>query len=104
MRVFARLLLMASLLIALSPAPIQAEGLLVFAASSLRDPFTRIGELFAQKTGQKIRFNFAGSQVLRAQIEFGAVMGQGDAGRRWEFLAGKLPRDALDHRMIIPMM
>ena len=39
-----------------------------------------------------------------AKVEFGAVMGQGDSNRRWEFLAGKLPQDALDHKMIIPMI
>ena len=59
-------------LIGLAAPPSQASELLVFAASSLREPFTEIGHAYQDKTGQKVIFNFSGSQVLRAQIEFGA--------------------------------
>ncbi|NIQ94267.1 MAG: molybdate ABC transporter substrate-binding protein, partial [Desulfuromonadales bacterium] len=44
----------------------------IFAASSLRESFVEIGQLYEKQTGQTVRFNFAGSQTLRTQIEFGA--------------------------------
>src|SRR5262249_40224242 len=47
--------------------------LLVFAASSLTDPFTEIGQQFeGSHPGLKVTFNFAGSPQLRVQIEQGA--------------------------------
>jgi molybdate transport system substrate-binding protein len=54
--------------------PSLAPGdLSVFAASSLTDAFTEIGVAFeAAHPGATVVFNFAGSQVLRTQIEEGA--------------------------------
>lgn len=50
-----------------------ARALTVFAAASLTDAFTEIGENFeAANPGVAITFNFAGSQALRTQIEEGA--------------------------------
>ena len=40
----------------------------VFAAASLRDVLTDVGKQFESKKGLKIRFNFAGSNVLAQQI------------------------------------
>ena len=40
----------------------------VFAAASLRDVLTDVGKQFESKTGLKMRFNFAGSNVLAQQI------------------------------------
>lgn len=59
------------------PAPaIAAESettLTVFAAASLAEAFTELGhELERQRPGLTVRFNFAGSQQLAAQIEQGA--------------------------------
>lgn len=49
------------------------EELQVFAASSLTDPFTEIGAAFeAQHPETHVRFNFAGSPTLRAQMAQGA--------------------------------
>ncbi|HCK65257.1 MAG TPA: molybdate ABC transporter substrate-binding protein [Anaerolineae bacterium] len=49
------------------------QTLLVFAAASLTDAFTEIGENFeAQNPNVAVTFNFAGSQALRTQIEEGA--------------------------------
>lgn len=48
------------------------EPLQVFAAASLTDTFTEIGELFEQEHGIPVTFNFAGSSDLVAQIEQGA--------------------------------
>lgn len=60
------------MLICLSALPVAADNLLVFAASSLREAFLEIGQLYEEQTGKKVSFNFAGSQTLRTQIEFGA--------------------------------
>ncbi|HVR21541.1 MAG TPA: molybdate ABC transporter substrate-binding protein [Polyangiaceae bacterium] len=58
------------------PQPQEArrdEKLVVFAAASLREAFTSIGDAF-KKThpGVELSFNFAGSQELRTQIDHGA--------------------------------
>ena len=51
----------------------EARLLHVFAAASLTDAFTEIGEGFkAANPGVTVEFNFAGSQALRTQIEEGA--------------------------------
>ena len=50
-----------------------AEPLRVFAAASLAEAFTEIGKTFeAAHPGVSVEFNFAGSQLLRTQIEQGA--------------------------------
>lgn len=50
----------------------QAETLTVFAASSLTDAFQEMGMAFKARTGVEVVFQFAGSQVLRTQLEQGA--------------------------------
>lgn len=62
---------------ALATAPVttapEARALTVFAAASLTDAFTEIGENFdTANPGVTTTFNFAGSQALRTQIEEGA--------------------------------
>jgi molybdate transport system substrate-binding protein len=55
-----------------SPAA-EAQELTVFAAASLREVFQSIALIFEkQHPNLKVRFNFAGSQDLRVQIEQGA--------------------------------
>lgn len=50
-----------------------ADPLRVFAAASLTEAFTEIGDGFeAAHPGVTVEFNFAGSQLLRTQIEQGA--------------------------------
>jgi len=57
---------------ALTAAP-ESKTLTVFAAASLTDAFTEIGQNFgAANPGVTVIFNFAGSQALRTQIEEGA--------------------------------
>ena len=53
--------------------PAKDEELVVFAAASLRESFTTLGDEF-EKTRPNVttQFNFAGSQELRTQIEHGA--------------------------------
>jgi molybdate transport system substrate-binding protein len=51
----------------------QPRSLTVFAAASLTDAFTELGENFElANPGVDVTFNFAGSQALRTQIEEGA--------------------------------
>ena len=51
----------------------EPVSLTVFAAASLRDVFTALGERFERThPGVTVRFNFAGSQDLRTQLEHGA--------------------------------
>ena len=54
-------------------APAERRTLTVFAAASLTDAFRELGRaLERDQPGLRVRFNFAGSQVLSAQIEQGA--------------------------------
>jgi len=60
------------------PAALTPEGqtfiLTVYAAASLTDAFQEISTLFeALHPGIVVRFNFAGSQILRTQLEQGAI-------------------------------
>jgi molybdate transport system substrate-binding protein len=57
----------------LAAAPCHAAVLRVSAAASLREPMKEIARRFeAENPGDSVELNFAGSQVLRAQIEQGA--------------------------------
>lgn len=58
--------------LALGVFPAHAAPLTVFAASSLSDAFTEIGHKFDAQTGHRTTFQFAGSQLLRTQLEQGA--------------------------------
>ncbi len=56
------------------PDSASTQTLTVFAAASLTDAFQEIGREFeTTNPGIKVIFSFAGSQVLRTQIEQGAV-------------------------------
>jgi molybdate transport system substrate-binding protein len=64
-----------AVLLALAVMPLgsgQSNTITVFAASSLTDAFTALGKAFTAKTGAAVRFQFAGSQTLRTQLENGA--------------------------------
>jgi molybdate transport system substrate-binding protein len=51
----------------------KEDELVVFAAASLRESFSTLGSTFEQShPNVEVRFNFAGSQELRTQIEHGA--------------------------------
>lgn len=51
----------------------ETRDLVVFAAASLSAVFPEIGRRFESNSpGVRVRYNFAGSQRLRAQLEFGA--------------------------------
>lgn len=51
----------------------REDRLVVFAAASLRDAFTAMGEEFkGAHPGIELTFNFAGTQELRTQLEHGA--------------------------------
>lgn len=59
-----------------APASPPAENeLVVFAAASLREAFGQLGDEFEHThTGVSITFNFAGTQELRTQLEYGAAV------------------------------
>jgi molybdate transport system substrate-binding protein len=60
-------------LVLLPFAGVRAETIRVFAASSLTESFEEIGALFRTRSpGDEVEFQFAGSQLLRVQIEEGA--------------------------------
>jgi molybdate transport system substrate-binding protein len=72
MKFFARrLVLTVSLLLGLSHAMLAAD-VKVFAAASLTDVLNAIAKDYTAKSGDLIRFSFAGSNVLARQIELGA--------------------------------
>ena len=50
----------------------HAANLTVFAAASLTDAFTELGQKFDARSGNTTVFQFAGSQALRTQLENGA--------------------------------
>jgi molybdate transport system substrate-binding protein len=55
------------------PQPPHEDKLVIFAAASLRNAFTAIGEDFKRThPGVTLTFNFAGTQELRTQVEQGA--------------------------------
>lgn len=66
-------LLLAAITVGGASALNAQQSLTVFAAASLTEAFTALGEAFeARHPGVTVRFNFAGSQVLATQIEQGA--------------------------------
>jgi molybdate transport system substrate-binding protein len=68
------LLLTLTLPTACASPPSASQTLTVFAAASLTEAFTEIGEDFeAAHPGVAVAFNFGGSQNLRTQLEQGAV-------------------------------
>jgi molybdate transport system substrate-binding protein len=69
----------------LAAFPAHAQTVTVFAAASLTEAFTDLGKLYEQHhAGQKVAFNFAGSQVLATQIEQGAKADVfASADQRW---------------------
>jgi molybdate transport system substrate-binding protein len=82
--------LLALFAIGATPAAAQTGGaapsvLTVFAAASLTDAFEELGALFRREhPGITVRFNFAGSQQLAAQLEHGASADVfASADQRW---------------------
>ena len=82
--------LLALVAIGAAPAAAQAGGsapsvVTVFAAASLTDAFEELGTLFQRgHPGITVRFNFAGSQQLAAQLEHGASADVfASADQRW---------------------
>lgn len=66
-----RLVWTLALLLGLAQA-LHASDIKVFAAASLTDVLQEIAKDYAAKSGDQVRFNFAGSNVLARQIEQGA--------------------------------
>jgi molybdate transport system substrate-binding protein len=74
MRLFLESFIFAGFLLGTTAEPALAETLRVFAASSLTEAFQDIASLHREQGPEvDIELNFAGSQILRVQIEEGAV-------------------------------
>jgi molybdate transport system substrate-binding protein len=73
------------LIAAIVPAAAAQQSLTVFAAASLTDAFTAVGQRFEQEhAGVTVKFNFAGSQALATQMEQGASADVfASADQRW---------------------
>lgn len=106
------LLLLGLILAGCAPAatPAEAVTLNVFAASSLTNAFTEIGENFeAANPGVAVTFNFAGSQALRTQIEEGAPadvfasasIKEMDAAVAGKFIAGGTSQIFLNNKLVV---
>ncbi|MCG7573351.1 molybdate ABC transporter substrate-binding protein [Phaeobacter sp. CNT1-3] len=50
----------------------QSQTVTVFAAASLRDALSEVGDAWQRDTGHSIRYSFAGSSALARQVETGA--------------------------------
>lgn len=93
-----------------SAATVEPVLLKVFAASSLTDAFTEIGENFeAANPGVAVTFNFAGSQALRTQIEEGAPadvfasasIKEMEAAVAGKFIAEGTPQIFLHNKLVV---
>jgi molybdate transport system substrate-binding protein len=61
-----------ALILSLAPRLAVADEVTVFAAASMTEALTEIGERFEAETGHDVRLSFAGSSALARQIELGA--------------------------------
>jgi molybdate transport system substrate-binding protein len=62
-------------LVGCKATPTHEDQLVVFAAASLREGFTALGDAFkGSHPGVEVTFNFAGTQELRTQLEHGAAV------------------------------
>ena len=114
-RILSFVLLAALFLVGCAPAatPIstpEPRSLTVFAAASLTDAFTEIGQNFeAANPGVTVTFNFAGSQALRTQIEEGAPADvfasanktEMDNAIKGSFIAENAPQNFLSNKLVI---
>ena len=109
-RVLGIVVALTSLLAASPPAaPAAPRTITVFAAASLTDAFTELGGVVeCARPGLAVRFNFAGSQQLVAQLEHGAEADVfASADQRWMQravelgLVGGRPAVFAQNRMVV---
>lgn len=89
--------------------PLNAAQLTIFAAISLTDALTEIAPLYEQSSGNKLQFNFAGSNELARQINAGAPAdlffsadeAKMDDLERQNHLAPKTRRSLLGNTLVI---
>ncbi|MCG7493585.1 molybdate ABC transporter substrate-binding protein [Thalassobius sp. Cn5-15] len=55
-----------------SLASAEPQQITVFAAASLRDALSEVGDAWQRETGHTLRYSFAGSSTLARQVELGA--------------------------------
>ena len=108
MKILSHLLPALILLLSLTH-PLAAAEVQVFAAASLTDALQKIAQDYEAKSGDTIRFNFAGSNVLARQIEqgapadifFSADEAQMDAVAKKGLLEDKSRRDLLSNTLVV---
>ncbi|MEQ9642387.1 MAG: molybdate ABC transporter substrate-binding protein [Alphaproteobacteria bacterium] len=71
-RLIRQAVVLAFALCSLAPRPATAEPVTVFAAASLTDALQVIGDAYAGRGGDKVRFSFASTSTLARQIAAGA--------------------------------
>jgi molybdate transport system substrate-binding protein len=112
MKRFLLVLLFMFFLVGCAPTTVSAETLTlnVFAAASLTDAFTEIGEKFeTANPGVAVTFNFASSQALRTQIEEGAPADVFASANKTEmdalitdsFIAQDAPKNFLTNKLVV---
>jgi molybdate transport system substrate-binding protein len=97
------------LLILTLALPLRAATINVFAAASLTDALKEIQQSYEAKSGDKIVYNFAGSNVLARQIEegapadlfFSADEAQMDAVAKAGLIDAATRRDLLKNQLVV---
>ena len=97
------------LLILALALPLRAATVNVFAAASLTDVLKEIQKTYEAKSGDKIAYNFAGSNVLARQIEegapadlfFAADEAQMDAVARTGLIDAATRQDLLKNQLVV---
>jgi molybdate transport system substrate-binding protein len=100
---------LAAMLASSACGPVHEDEVTVYAAASLRDAFTEIARAFEEtSSAARVVLNFAGSQVLRAQIERGApadVFASADEVHAQELAAAELlaasPRTFAENALVL---
>src|SRR5262249_27220058 len=104
-----RRILVAIVAVVLSGAPARAADALVFAAASLTDVLTELGQAFDKRNGDHVTFSFGASSDLARQIKAGApadVFFSADIARMDEVTQAGLVepstrRDVLSNQLVI---
>ncbi len=65
-------ILLSATALALAPAAVRAERVMMFAAASLNAPLAEIARTHERKTGNRVRISFAASSSLARQIDNGS--------------------------------
>jgi molybdate transport system substrate-binding protein len=104
-----RALLIAAVMLALQSGIAMAEGLTIFAASSLTESLAKVADAYKAKTGVAVTLSFGASPTLARQIEQGApadIFFSADTDwmnylQKKGYIAGGSRRDLLGNRLAL---